>query len=431
MTYLRAGILIDGTKCDVQRNVDIEIRDGRIHNISSSGDGKPASASEGLIDCSDGVVMPGFIDLHVHLRNPLPTDCSREESYAFRIETDPVLAVFYAARSARACLAAGFTTVRNMGGPEHVALRDAIEKGLIPGPRVLTSGMVLMTGGHTDRTLPSGVPRTGRWLAWARADGVDGVRRRVRELVYAGVDFIKFDASGGLHFPGIRMYSEEEVEAIVQEAHSLGVRVAAHAHGKEGILRAVRAGVDTLEHGTFMDEECIDEMLCRGTTYVPTLAIMHDNIVRGASWGLTANRINEYRRLYDLRLQAVGDAYRAGVPVALGTDSSGWLAPHGLNGVEFRLLGDAGIPEIDCLRAGTEIAARAIGLGETLGSLEIGKTADLVVLNGNPLDRLAILEGTANRQLIMLKGEVIAHRKESRPGTELVWQEQYDAESLM
>ena len=195
------------------------------------------------------------------------------------------------------------------------------------------------------------------------------------------------------------------MQAIVDEAHNFGLAVAAHAHGKQAILRAVRSGIDTLEHGTFLDEDCIGEMLKRGTTYVPTLSIMHDAIARGPQIGHSMPTIDKYKRLQELRTTAVLKAYEAGVQVALGTDSCGWIAEHGHNGVEFKLLTEAGLPPMSAILAGTSTAARALGLSEQLGTVEPGKIADLVVVAENPLQNIASLGVPSNIKVVLRNGQ--------------------------
>jgi len=405
MKAIRAGLVIDGTQSAPVEGATILIQGGSIREVVPDIDAAVSEETE-VIDASSSTVIPGMVDLHVHLRNPDPRDVPAGERYRFRIETEPSLAVFYAAHAAQITMQAGFTTLRTMGGIEYVALRKAIDARLVPGPRVLVSGMVVMTGGHTDRTLPTTLTRAYPYEAWKGADGVDEVRKTVRELARAGADFVKFDAGGGLHYPDVYLYSEPEIRAIVDEAHNFGLHVAAHAHGREAILRAVRAGADTLEHGTFADDACIEEMQKHKTTFVPTLAILHDTICRGAEWGYSDAQLSRYRELQEIRMKAVGRAHAAGVRIALGTDSSGWLAPHGRNGVEFGLLRDAGLDPEAALAAGTSAAARAIGLQKLIGTLEPGKRADLVILKANPLHDIDTLSMPENILAVWRDGEL-------------------------
>ena len=418
MKAIKAGLLIDGTGKGPTKDVTVLVEKSTIKAILTKPDSVAAPREAEIIDVSDYVLLPGFIDVHVHLRNPCTM--TRENFYKYAVETESHMRVFHAAHSAHVTFAAGFTTLRNMGGMEFVSLRKAIDGHLIPGPRILTSGLVLMTGGHTDNTRPRTLPRGGE-IAWKTADGVDAVRKLVREHVFDGADFIKFETTGGLHLPDKRGYSRAEIEAIVDEAHGLGVKAVAHAHGKEGILRAVEAGVDTLEHGTFMDEECIEKMVQFGTVFVPTLAIMNFNLTHGREFGYSDEYISKYMRLQNIRMEAVRKVHAAGVPIALGTDSSYQMPPHGENAIEFKLLAEAGLSPSESIKAGTGVAAKAIDLDNLVGTIEPGKRADMVVVRSNPLDDLSILQNKSNILKVIKDGSVAVDRLTDHETVHLKW----------
>jgi imidazolonepropionase-like amidohydrolase len=413
---IKVGLLIDGTGRDPISDVAVVLNGTTIQAVVPQSEISSISQDVELVDVTDAVLLPGLIDTHVHLGNPQVSDV-----YAYRVETLPTLTVFYAARSAQQALVAGFTTLRNMGGIEFVSLRQAVEAGLVPAPRILTAGMVLMTGGHTDRLLPASLPRK----FGQPADGVTEVRKRVREYVLAGADFIKFEATGGLlglrDQPSTRNYSQGEIEAIVDEAHGLGVRVAAHAHSTEGILRAIEAGADSIEHGTYVDEECAARMASDGVFLVPTVAILHDAITRAAELGLPPAVVTRLQEFVDERLASVERAHRAGVKIALGTDSSGRFAPHGRNAVEFELLAQAGLSPMESLMAGTSVAAEALGLDASIGGVEPGKEADLLVVRSNPLEDLAVLQDPANIVMVWKGGEVLVDRRQEPGENQIQW----------
>jgi len=419
MKAIKAGMVIDGIGSKPIKNGIVLIEGSKIKALYTDQTQASIPSDAEVIDASDYVLMPGFIDVHVHLRNPIAVP--GQDFYKYSVETEAPLRVFFSAHAAHVTMGAGFTTLRNMGGIEFVSLRKAINEGLIPGPRLVTSGMVLMTGGHTDKTRPRTLPRGGD-IAWKTADGVDAVRKLVREHVFEGADFIKFESTGGLHYSDMLIYSQAEINAIVDEAHGLGVPAAAHAHGKKGILRAVEAGVDTLEHGTYLDDECIEKMVSCGTVFVPTLTIMNYNIVHGQQrLGHSAATIEKYTRLQEIRMEAVRKAHAAGVPIALGTDSSSRMAPHGGNAVEFRLLHEAGLSPMESIMAGTSKAAKSIGLDAVVGSIEPGKQADFVVVRSNPLEDLSILEDHSNILNVWKDGRLVIDRLAGGEGLQISW----------
>jgi len=374
-----------------------------------------------IVDCGAGTILPGFIDLHTHLRNPHEQDVSKADQFRHRVSATSPMAVVYGIRAAQRSLAAGFTTLRNMAGVEFTALDRAFEGELVPGPRVLTSGMVLKTGGHTDRSLPSTLPREGIWRAWMTADGAQEVRKRVREFARRGAAFIKMEASGGLYQSDIPGHARDELRAGIEEAHSIGLRVAVHAHSREGILASTESGADTIEHGTFADEECIESMLRFGTTFVPTMACMADSIARGSSWGYSEEFIEGEKRLLQLRMDAVRRAHSAGVRIALGTDSAGWLGRHGENGREFELLVRAGLSPTESISAGTCNAAEALGLASSIGTVTPGKQADLVVVSGDPTRDISAVADAVNIVMVWRAGRLLVKRNQGETESALRW----------
>ncbi len=413
--------VVDGTGVEPIGPRAVIIDGGRFAEIVPTDEVRHAYPGIDVVDCSNSWLLPGFIDLHVHLRNPHDDDVPRLDQFRHRVSAPSPLAVLYGVRAAQRCLVAGFTTVRNMSGVEFTALDRAFEAGILPGPRVLTSGMILKTGGHTDRSLPPTLPRRSTWSAWQTSDGVVEIRRRVRELIRAGAAFIKMEASGGLYQADIPGHSADELRSGIEEAHELGVRVAVHAHSRASILAAVEAGADTVEHGTYMDDECIEAMVQRGTAFVPTMSIMNDSITRGAEWGCTKEFLENEKRLLGIRMEAVRKAYRAGVPIGLGTDSAGWLGRHGENGAEFALLHKAGLPPVACVAAGTGIASMILGREDSIGTVTAGKQADFVTVSVDPLTNLDALANPSNIETVWRSGKILVDRRSDCESSDLIW----------
>jgi imidazolonepropionase-like amidohydrolase len=310
------------------------------------------------------------------------------------------------ARNARVTLEAGVTTVRNVGasGYSDIALRDAINAGDVPGPRMLASGPPLsITGGHGDENFLG--PQFD-WSSDGVADGVDGVQKKVRENIKYGADVIKFMATGGVlsegDNPALAQYSEEEMKAIVDTAHSLGRKVAAHAHGAGGIKLAVIAGVDSIEHGSYINDEDIALMKERGTYLVPTVYLEDWLIENVNALGLTPNMIEKAKTVLPIAQQNLSHAFKSGVKVALGTDAA--VYPHGLNGHEFGKMVDMGLPPLEAIQAGTVNAADLLGWSDRVGTLEPGKFADIVAVEGDPVANVHLLE---NVSFVMKGGAVV------------------------
>ncbi|MCW3992783.1 MAG: amidohydrolase family protein [Candidatus Bathyarchaeota archaeon] len=341
-------------------------------------------------------LLPGFIDCHVHVcldGSPDPVGTLVREHAS--------LVTLKAAESARRTLLAGVTSVRDMGGKDGIdlALREAIRSGLISGPRMLASGrLICMTGGHG-------------WQVGQEADGPDEVMRAAREQIKAGADVVKLMATGGVMTPdvepGSEQLTEEELSAGIQEAHKAGRKTATHAMGTQGILNALRAGIDSIEHGVFLNEEAISLMVKRDVPLIPTLSALYHIEKRGIEAGIPPFAVEKTHRVKPFHLESVRMARGAGVHVAMGTDAGTPFNMHGENLGELRRLVEVGYSSMEAIQAGTQIAAKVMGLGEELGTIEEGKLADLIVVEGDPLEDIGLLLSTEAIRLVMRGGKLV------------------------
>jgi imidazolonepropionase-like amidohydrolase len=385
------------------------VQDGRISAVDTAGR-VPARAT--VIDLSRATLLPGFIDAHVHLAGRPIGEGDWVNSAARETIADDAI---FGVRAARATLMAGFTSVRNVGarGFADVALRNAINAGRVPGPRMLVAGNALgITGGHCDDNgYVPGVPFGHEpGPLEGIADGPDQIRQAVRTQVKYGADVIKICATGGVlsqgDAVGAQQYSEEEMRVVVETARLLERRVAAHAHGVEGIMAASRAGVTSIEHGSFMTEEAARLLVRNGTWYVPTLTAGYmvgsaEGSARLPEWAARKGRM-----AWAAIQQGVRFAVTAGVKIALGTDAG--VFPHGTNGKEFELLVSvAGMTPMQAIQAGTMNSATLLGLEREVGSIEPGKYADLVAVGGDPLQDITLLQHPV---FVMKGGEVVLSR---------------------
>ncbi len=404
ITAIRAGTLIDGTGAAPVRNAVIVIQGDRITAVGANVQ-VPAGAT--VIDLSGETVLPGFIDAHVHLASHTIGD--GDWQHAGLTELPSQIALLGAAH-AQQTLEAGFTTVRVVGSANFadVALRNAITAGWIQGPRIIAAGISFgIRGGHCDETngLQPGALGHEGGVEVGVADGVEEVRNAVRYAVKYGADVIKICATGGVlsltDSAGVQQYTEEEMRAIVETATQLDRRVAAHAHGTAGIKAAVRAGVTSIEHGSILDAEAVALMKQKGTWLVPTLLA-----------GFTVESLATAGRLPPpIAAKALAIAPRmrnsfklaldGGVKIALGTDAG--VMRHGTNAREFALMVRWGMTPMQAIVAGTSNGATLLGLERDIGTVAVGKRADIVAVRGNPLDSIQVLQSVS---FVMKDGRV-------------------------
>ena len=358
------------------------------------------STSDRLIDLPNATVLPGLTDAHTHL-----TGDPRNIGYQSLGISIP-RATLTGARNARLTLEAGFTTVRNVGaeGYSDVALRDAINAGDIPGPRMLVSGPALgITGGHCDEDL---LPFEYHATAEGVADGVEGVQHKAREVIKYGADLIKICATGGVlskgDNPQASQYTLEEMKAIVADAHRLGRKVAAHAHGAQGILWASQAGVDSIEHGSYIDDAAIAEMKKNGTYLVPTLYLGDWFIEHAAENHVPDFLLVKAKAVMPAARKNVAHAFASGVKVAFGTDAA--VYPHGLNAREFAVMVKLGLTPLQAIQAATVNAADLLGWSDKIGGIDPGKWADIIAVDGDPLQDVTTLEHV---KFVMKGGAVV------------------------
>lgn len=410
-TVLHCGTLIAVPGQPARTNVSVIISGGIVRGIRPGlidPASLPSYASADLIDLTDAHVTPGFIDCHTHITNQY----SRDVRLRSVTETDAdaaIMATVYAKRTVEA----GFTTIRNVGssGDAAFAIRDAIDAGLVPGPRVLVAGeSISPTGGHSDGTHGyredlMAVPTEYQGIA----DGADSCRKAVRAQVKRGADVIKLTATGGVLSntkAGVdQQFFDDELAAIMDTAHALGRKVAAHAHGARGINAALRAGVDSIEHGTYLDDESIQLFLKTGAYLVPTIHAGKFVENKASENGYFPPAIRHKAAMVGPQIQsAAGRAFKAGVSIAFGTDVG--VGEHGANAMEFVYMHEAGIPLEDCLISATIHAADLCDLSDTIGTIEVGKAADIVAM---PADPLQDVSAYLNVNFVMARGQIIKH----------------------
>jgi imidazolonepropionase-like amidohydrolase len=403
--HLRSARLLDVDKGELIEPGDLLVEGGRIVEVN------PTSLPDGAVevDLGDLTLLPGLMDMEVNLLLGGPD----HESPLVAVQDDPAVRTLRAVANARRTLRSGFTTVRNLGLFVQtggilldVALRKAIDHGWIEGPRVVAAGHAITpTGGHLDPTMfqafaPHVLPLT---VEEGIADGVDQVRRAVRYQIKHGANLIKVCASGGIMShtgpAGAQQYSDEELRAIADEAHRAGLRVAAHAHGDQGIRAAIQAGIDCIEHGSLMSDETLDLFVERGTFLVPTTYLADGMDVSRAAPELQAKAAEVFPRAKE----TVGKAIARGAKIACGTDAP--AIPHGRNAKELLALVDRGMTPIQAIRAATTVSAELIDADDR-GRLAPGLLADVIAVPGDPTADIGVTEQV---RFVMKGGEVYRH----------------------
>ncbi len=403
---VRAGKMLDVEQGVYLNDRAIRIEDGRVASVTPWSVGPRGSGR--LIDWSAFTVLPGMIDLHAHLVGDISS-----ADVAAPLSSSAARDALMGAAHARATLAAGFTTVRDIGTYRalvDVALRNAINAGQVEGPRMFVAGayVTVTNGGGEVTGLPDGLVIPGE-MRRGVADNADEVRKRVRELLAGGADFIKIMATGAVFTsgtsPSTPEYTEEEMRAAVEEAAKAGTFVAAHAHGAEGIKNAVRAGVRTIEHGSYLDDEGIQLMLKHGTWLVADIYNGDYTEEVGARDGWSEEILRKNRETTDIQRVGFGKAVRAGVRIGFGTDAG--IYPHGDNARQFAYMVKYGMTPLGALRAATIDAAASLGRSQELGSIAPGKFADLIAVSGDPLqdiDRLRLVSGVIKQGHLIHQG---------------------------
>jgi imidazolonepropionase-like amidohydrolase len=389
--------VIDGSGKEPQIGMDVLVSEDRISALGRSGSLSFDHQDVETYAMHGITLLPGLIDCHVHIF----ADAGPEG----RINNDepPGMALLRAAYHVRCTLEAGITTIRDLGGQEHMefALRQAIDEGYCSGPRLVLAGKLLsMTSAGADAF--RGMYR--------EADGADEVRKAAREQLKAGADVIKVMATGAVMTPGERpgasQFTFEEMYSAAEEAHKVGRKMAAHAHGSTGILTAVQAGADTIEHGSLLCEspEAIRLMAERGVFLVPTLATSAMT-THGAEIPLFM--VENDRSLGDAPQRSVRSALAAGIPIAMGTDAGVPFVRHGLNAIELALMVEAGLSPMQSIVASTSNAALALGLQDEIGTIEVGKCADLLLIEGDPLADISVLTQKERIRMVMHNGRIV------------------------
>ena len=397
------GRIING-KGDVFEKASIEIEGDRIFRITI-----PPDNDLGHIDMDLGTmaIMPGLVDAHVHLWGVRTMD------YFSRLVVPEETNLLRAAQDLNKAVDAGYTSLRDAGSRFGIFLRNAVNEGTLRGPRIKTPRLVInQTGGHLDKHFIPLEEAKGRKTVCRIADGQDECRRAVREQFREGADYIKVCVTGGLtgekEAPEEIQFSEEEIKAILDEAHRKGKKVGAHAQGLNGTRMAVQLGISQIEHGVFLDEALCELMVKKDVILTPTLSISHQFATEGERYGAMPWAIEKAKRILEAHIKSFQLAHRLGVKMAAGTDFSGApMVPFGRHAFELELMVKAGFSPMEAILSATQTGSEVLEMKSETGTLEAGKLADLIVVDGNPLEEIRVLQDPDRIKLVMKEGQIL------------------------
>ncbi|GAB4073719.1 amidohydrolase family protein [Barrientosiimonas marina] len=405
-TYIKNGQLIDGNGGDAQPDGAVVVEDNQIVFAGPEAAYTP-TGDETIVDAGGGTIMPGLIDSHVHMM-------MQYKPVAEKLETPFSYMYYQAEQYLKTTLNTGITSVRDALGTDR-GVKKAVNDGLISGPRMeLSINALTTTGGHGDGYTVSGdandiLPSGHRGMPNGICDGVEEVRKKTREMLRAGAEVIKVHATGGVmsatDHPEFTQFSLEELKVIVEEGRfRRGTKVMAHAQGSEGIKNAVKAGIHSIEHGIFLDDEAIELMLANDTFLVPTLLAPVAVLETADEKGMPDTAVQKARDVIEAHKASIEKAYKAGVKIAMGTDAG--VMDHGTNLRELSLMTDIGMSPMEAIVASTKTAAECLEWDDQVGTLESGKLADVLVVNGNPLNDIDSLAANDAIQMVMKDGKV-------------------------
>jgi len=408
-TIIKNANLIDGLADEPAAGMNLLIQDDAVAEIGPDAD---LDGSGVTIDAAGKTVMPGLIDAHLHLMG------IRAYNPVLAYVEAPFVKAARGVADVRKLVEAGFTSVRCAGSNLGVSLNEAVKEGTIPGPRIVASNFAIsQTAGHGDLHMLPPEWLTEPYFSSRIADGPDDCRRAVREQIRAGAGVIKIMTTGGVlsekDSPDQPQFVDEEVAAMVEEAHRVGRKVMSHAQSVAGIQLALRNGVDTIEHAIYLDAETIDMLLEKDAVVVPTFAIVNAIVNFGRAAGVPEYAVKKAEESHKAHLESICKAFEAGVKIAVGTDFPGPAGvAHGDNAVELEILVDqVGFSPMQAIIAATRIGAEALGLGDEIGALSPGKKADLLLVDGDPSRDVSILRDQANIKLVMQSGRITVDRR--------------------